>query len=294
LVEYGRRVGVDRGQLADAMEGVLTLERLTGGFIADIERQPRKRTDTGLQGATKFQEACAEAGLERTTAHRLQELAGIDADVYRAAVKQLRPRFVNGDDNFGRAAVLNLCRKQSPPDDVAPLPDGQWRCIVADPPWDLRTGPFWNSVGGNTSLPLPYPTMTLDQIAELTVAGRAAPDAHLYLWTVNRYLPNAYEIARAWGFKPSTLLVWCKTPHGLGPGGAYALTTEYVLLATRGTLTPLRRVDTTWFQWPRRGHSVKPAEFYDLVETVTPGPYLDLFGRREREGWTVWGNEVAA
>ena len=137
---------------------------------------------------------------------------------------------------------------------------------------------------------LTYPTMTVDAIRALDVP--AARDAHLYLWTINAYVEAAYEIARAWGFRPSTLLTWCKAPNGLGLGGTYSLTTEYVLFARRGTLAASQRIDTTWFQWRRGPHSAKPEAFLDLVEQVSPGPYLEMFARRNRLGWDTWGNEA--
>ena len=165
-----------------------------------------------------------------------------------------------------------------------------FRCIVADPPWDVMRGPDYNSNG--PSKPLPYPTMTLAEIEDMPVSGVAAKDAHLYIWTINKYIEQTYAIARAWGFKPSCLLTWAKKPHGIGIGGTYVQTTEHVLFARRGTCKALRRVDSTWWTWPRGRHSAKPEAFQDMVEAVSPGPRLELFARRERPGWTVWGNEV--
>ncbi len=177
-----------------------------------------------------------------------------------------------------------------PVGEMPPLPEGIYRTICADPPWLVARGPEWGSNG--PSRPLTYPTMTVSEIAGLPVRERAAKDAHLYLWTINAYVVEAYEIARAWGFRPSTLLTWCKQPHGFGLGGTYSLTSEHVLFARRGTLTAKKRVDSTWFQWPRAAHSVKPEAFLDLVESVSPGPYLELFARRQRLGWDTWGNEA--
>ena len=79
---------------------------------------------------------------------------------------------------------------------------------------------------------------------------------------------------------------------GLGMGGAYALTTEFVLFARRGSLAAQERADRNWWNWKRGRHSQKPEAFLDLVETVSPGPYLELFARRNRLGWDTWGNEV--
>lgn len=186
---------------------------------------------------------------------------------------------------------LSAGRDEQPRTETPPLPVGVFSTIVADPPWDVKAGPaIWG--GDAPSQALEYPTMDVDAIAALDVRARAADDAHLYLWTINKYVENAYTIARAWGFKPSTLLTWCKPRHGIGLGGTYVLTTEHVLFATRGSLAAQKRIDTSWFEWPRRAHSVKPIEFYELLETVSPGPYLEMFARQPRDGWEVWGNEL--
>jgi len=171
-----------------------------------------------------------------------------------------------------------------------------FRCIVADPPWAVKRGSPQGRPKGvqMASQPLPYPTMTVDEIKAMPVAGVADKAAHLYLWTINRYVEQAYVVARAWGFAPSTLLVWAKTPKGLALGGTYALATEFCLFARRGTLASARREESNWWHWKRGRHSAKPEAFQDMVETVSPGPRLELFARRARPGWTVWGNEVEA
>lgn len=166
--------------------------------------------------------------------------------------------------------------------------------IVADPPWAYDEGwaPFGpTSRGGDqpNRRSLPYASMTFDEIVDLPVGDLAAPNAHLYLWTTNRYLRDAFDVVKAWEFRFSQALVWCKPPMGIGPGGAFSNTTEYVLHARRGSLKPLSRVDSTWWLWSRREHSAKPAAFGDLVEQVSPGPYVELFARAPRLGWDSWG-----
>lgn len=170
--------------------------------------------------------------------------------------------------------------------------------IVADPPWRVHqppalvtTGRGFPKAGPNKALP--YPTMSVAEIMALPVASIASTDAHLYLWTINRFVDQAYNVVRAWGFKPSTLLVWCKPPRGLGAGGAYALTTEFCLFARRGKGAYESRHVSSWFQWPRGKHSEKPDAMLDLIERVSPGPYVELFARRERIGWDSWGDESA-
>lgn len=199
-----------------------------------------------------------------------------------------------------RRALVSLIRQRAglvPP--TPPLPDGIYRCIVADPPWKLDTGPGFGATIESGHDALPYEQMSLEEIRALPVEEHAADDAHLYLWTTNRYVEHAYDIARAWGFKPSVLLVWAKTPRGIGLGDAFRLTTEFILYARRGSLDESCIVETSWFNWPRGRHSEKPDGFYALAEAVSPAPYgaddrLELFARSARPGWTAWGHEAPA
>ena len=180
-----------------------------------------------------------------------------------------------------------------------------FRCIVADPPWHYGK---WGGNSGRTkicqgfkpdtqNLPLPYPHMTVQEIAALPVAGCAADDCDLYLWTTQKYLPDAFSVMQAWGFRYCQALTWCKAPRGLGQGGLFCPTTEFLLLGRKGRMPQgKRRLDSTWWQVKRthNSHSTKPEFFQDMVETVSDGPRLELFARRARPGWTVWGNEVEA
>lgn len=176
--------------------------------------------------------------------------------------------------------------------------------LVVDPPWPQKgAGALVGRMGfgdaTGASKPMPYPTMPIADIAALPVGDLARRDAHLYVWTTSRFMPDTYTLLKAWGFKPSTLLVWAKKPMGGGLGGAFGIATEFVIFARRGQLATSARIGRNWFEWKRpydeRGkprHSAKPPEFFDLVETVSPGPYLELFARNNRPGWDAWGNEV--
>lgn len=170
-----------------------------------------------------------------------------------------------------------------------------YRTIVVDPPWPMPTGgPRAGTRVWNPGVPsaLPYSTMTLEAIVDLPVGLLAEEAAHLYVWTTNAFLEETYGIVRGWGFRPSQILVWAKAPRGLGMGGAFTNTTEFVLFARRGGLQPLARTDTTWWNWKRGEHSRKPDSFLDVVERVSPAPRLEMFARRQRLGWDTWGNEA--
>lgn len=157
--------------------------------------------------------------------------------------------------------------------------------IVADPPW---CSPRF---GGNTRRGHPrkhYTVTTTDDICAMPVADIAAPNAHLWVWGTNAMMEDAYRVVRAWGFSPITVVTWCKQ----GPGVGYYLrnNTEHAIFATRGKpLVPDTKAMASWFVWPRGEHSAKPDAFLDLVEQVSPGPYVELFCRRPRFGWDSWG-----
>ncbi len=168
----------------------------------------------------------------------------------------------------------------------------RYRTIVADPPWAIGDFPANLHVQGAGTTPCPYPTMEVEEIADLPVADLAAKDAHLYIWTTNQFLEQTYFIARAWKFTPIKVLVWVKAPKGRGLGGTFASATEYVLFCRRGSLTALDRVERNWWQWQRGPHSAKPEAFLDIVESVSPAPRLEMFARRNRLGWDTWGNEA--
>jgi len=174
---------------------------------------------------------------------------------------------------------------------IIPFPNKKYQIIYADPPWEVNRGPDWNSNG--PSKPLPYPTMSLEEINTLPVPSIADKNAHLYLWTINKYIKESYQVAESWGFKVSCMLTWCKPKHGIGIGGTFIQTTEHILFCRKGTLTANKRIDTTYFLQPRLAHSVKPAFFRDLIVSVSGDlPRIELFARQKTEGWDVWGNEV--
>lgn len=135
--------------------------------------------------------------------------------------------------------------------------------------------------------------MTVEEIKALPVAKLAAENCDLYLWTTQKYLPDAFGVLEAWGFRYCQTLTWCKTPRGTGQGGLYCPTTEFLLLGRKGKMPVKKRVDTTWWNVKRTmHHSEKPEHFQEVIETVSDGPRLELFARRKRLGWHAWGNEV--
>jgi N6-adenosine-specific RNA methylase IME4 len=140
--------------------------------------------------------------------------------------------------------------------------------------------------------------MDLEAIKSLPVADVAAKNAHLYLWVPNALLPEGMEVMKAWGFRYISNVVWAKRrkdggPDGRGVGFYFRNVTELVLFGVRGSMRTLApaRSQVNMIETRKREHSRKPDEQYDLIESCSPGPYLEMFARHGRPGWTVWGDE---
>ena len=187
-----------------------------------------------------------------------------------------------------------------------------YRTIVIDPPWRYLVGErtereAYQRADGSPSRRVgspvadgQYPTMTHAEIAALPIGDYADDQAHLYLWVTNPRLffdkagngPTPAEMMRGWGFDYTTMLTWQKLgPPGLG--WYFRGNTEHVLFGVKGKLGIASNLrESNHFAAAKGRHSAKPDRFYELVERVSPGPYLELFARRRRYGWDVWGNEA--
>jgi N6-adenosine-specific RNA methylase IME4 len=188
------------------------------------------------------------------------------------------------------------------------LPEGPWTVIAADPPWLYQKDPGAKGDGEGASgiAERAYPTMSNEEIAALPVESLAADVAHLFMWVTN---PGMFGgrfsdlhpagIAKAWGFEYRTMLTWVKTvaggrPDRGGMGWYFRGATEHVLYATRGAAAiPAALREPNVFLAAKGKHSAKPPAFYALVDRVIPeGRRLEMFARKGRPGWTVWGNEA--
>ena len=172
--------------------------------------------------------------------------------------------------------------------------------IYADPPWRFqnRTG----KVAPENKKLNRYETMDLEEIKAMPVAEVAASKSHLYLWVPNALLPEGLEVMKAWGFEYKGNIVWEKVrkdgmPDGRGVGFYFRNVTELLLFGIKGsnnrTLAPARS-QVNLIRTMKREHSRKPDEIIPIIEACSPGPYLELFARGDREGWAMWGNQADA
>jgi len=255
------------------------------------ERSVRSARRVVEEGAPELVEAVQRGRVSVSAAADVAELpqpqqreivARGEREILEAAkqIRQQKADVRRAENEAVRAAAM----------DLAP-PAGKYRCIVIDPPWAVQK--YERDVRPNQVGELDYPTMSHDEIAAFDVAAMAADDGcHLFCWTTQKHLPPTLAIIERWGFTYCLVMVWHK-PGGPQPFGLPQYNCEFVVYARRGGP---QFIDTkafpTCFQAPRREHSRKPDEFYDLIRRVTAGPRIDVFSREPRDGFDQYGAET--
>ena len=243
----------------------------TSGNFRGVNGETRQKVAAyvGVSGRTIEKAAAVVAAAER------------EPDRYGHLVEQM--------DDSGRidGAYVELRRLETWRDRTAvPPPKGLYRTIVCDPPWRFEARAGDELHRGRVA----YDTLSVEEIISKTPRC-ATEDCILWLWTTNAHLHDALHILESWGFSYRGMLTWVKS--ALGTGDWLRGQTEHALLASRGALRLARHgVSTVLITHQRLAHSEKPQEFYQVVEKLCPGPYIDLYARQARPGWAAWGNEI--
>ncbi|MCB0431415.1 MAG: S-adenosylmethionine-binding protein [Flavobacteriales bacterium] len=196
-----------------------------------------------------------------------------------------------------KIAKQNFGENSAAKDFIETVPDLKYGAVLADPPWRFtnRTG----KVAPEHKRLNRYGTMSLDEIKEIPVSLVAGEKSHLYLWVPNALLPDGLEVMKAWGYKYKSNLIWHKIrkdggPDGRGVGFYFRNTTEVILFGVRGSMRTLKpgRSQVNFIATRKQEHSRKPDELYNIIESCSPGPYLELFARNTRSGWQGFGNQA--
>lgn len=159
----------------------------------------------------------------------------------------------------------------------------KYKTILLDPPFETIQRGTYGACNH-------YPLMSVDEIRKMPIGELVDDAAHSWLWVSNSTLRIGFDLLEEWGFTPRSVFTWIKPRMGLGIYLRNA--TEHVLLGTRGKAPVKFRSQINWGIFPVQDHSHKPEEIFDIIERVSPGPYLELFARRRRPGWDVWGDEI--
>jgi len=254
----------------------LRAERRAGELLTGMAKKPNQHGAAPTLGG---------AGINHNQSSRWQRIAALPEPDFEACIAEAH----NEAKELTTAGVLKVAKQTrasvSTPQlhvvgDADAVPD-VFVTVVADPPWQYGNTATRGAAEDH------YATMTIEALCALDVP--AADAAHLYLWTTNGFLREAFTVMESWGFTYKTLLTWVKPQIGMG--NYFRSCTEHVLFGTRGGLPTNDRTLRNHFEAPRGRHSAKPDSFYDLVEKASNGPFLDMFARRRRLGWSTWGNE---
>jgi len=171
-------------------------------------------------------------------------------------------------------------------DDLATLAGQKFGTIYADPPWSYGNQGTRAATGNH------YGTMSVADICAMPIKELAADDAHLHLWTTNAFLRDSFELIDAWGFEYKSCAVWCKPQMGIG--NYVRVSHEFLMIAVRGDCKSFKKKNVmSWFELPRGKHSAKPDYWRQVIEENSPGPRLELFGREQIPGWTIFGNQIS-
>ena len=170
------------------------------------------------------------------------------------------------------------------------LPKGTYEVIVIDPPWRYfdEDGTNYNPDNWQTRGVAPYPTMTIEEISKIKIP--ASDDCVLWLWTTHRHMRYCFKLLDEWGFEEKAILTWCKNKMGIGRW--LRSKSEFCIMAVKGKPTINLTNQTTVLNAINEAHSIKPKEFYEMVDELCIGRKLDYFARKKREGWDVFGDEV--
>lgn len=263
---------------------------------SDVRRGRPKKGSPGEHFPA--QATLCDLGVDRKQSHRAQKIAALskrDRETYiREAVKSGDGPTVGGLLKVAKKRDREKKRMANAPfsgtntvDDIYKLVEVgvKFGTIYADPPWQ------YGNQATRSATDTVYATMSMDELKALPVEALAAPDAHLHLWVTVGFLKEGIALLEAWGFTYKSNFAWVKPQ--LGIGNYWRLSHEHLLLGVRGDATRFGdRSLKSWLESERTRHSAKPEEVRDDIEKASPGPYLELFGRKKIQGWTVWGNEI--
>lgn len=281
---WARKRGMEKAKIRKLQKAQRdTLIRM-GELLAEQEKHPPG--PDRFQTKTDLPPTLAEQGITKTLSHRAQlvaEWARAKADEY-ADMFEAKPE----EDDFTETRIYSKAwewKHEQDGDEPIEIPDGTFACIVIDPPWPYGTK--YHEEGRRAANP--YPELSIEALSEIELP--AAPDSLLWLWTTNAFMHDAYHLLQAWGFEAKSILTWVKDRMGLGSW--LRGQTEHCILAVRGRPKVRLTNQTTALVAPMRQHSRKPEQFYNLIEAICDGPFLEMFSRQARPGWAAQGNELA-
>jgi len=230
-------------------------------------------------------------GISKKQSQNFQIIASLPVNEIEMFIAEAKD---NGKE-FSSSDLIRLANKKTNDEEVdklktdIPMIEGKFKTLVLDPPWPMVK--IEREVRPNQN-GFDYPVMDEDELMAIPVNVLMDTEAHVYLWTTQKFLPMALKMVELWELNYIFVMVWHKS-GGFQPVGLPQYNCEFVVFGKKGNMPFLdTKAFPTCFTAERREHSRKPDEFYELVKRVSPGPLLEMYARESREGWTQWGNEA--
>ncbi len=290
---YSKQAGESLEMQNNCAEIKIRAERRAGELLKETGRKRGETNKKIMFHDGILSPTLRKLGIEPKQSMRWQIIAGIPEKVFEEHVESTRAKAAE----LTTAGVLKLAKRQQrgqqqkkygskryKAQPLSSLPANHYGAVYVDPPW-----PYSNQAT-RAAASNHYPVMSIEQICRLPVKDRAKPKSHLWLWTTNSFLREAFDVIDAWGFQYKSAMVWAKPQMGLG--NYVRVCHEFLLIASTGNLVGRMTNQRSWIEHDRLKHSQKPEVFRQVIEEISPGPYLELFARSKIDGWDSWGNGI--
>lgn len=286
LRAYTKQAGESLEMQNYCAEIKIRAERRAGELIPEQVRRPESgRPKEGFHDEGLF---LKDIDISESQSHRWQAIASVPEEEFEEHIAKTKA----DKKELTSISVYRLAKKEEQKAYFKELEsydrpfDGRYDVVVIDPPWDMQK--IDRDITPEQT-GFDYPTMTEEEISAMDLP--MADDCHFFMWTTHKFLPSALRIIEVWGLKYTCCFTWHKN-GGFQPFGLPQYNNEFIVYARKGNP---KFVDTkdffTCFNADRTGHSEKPDKFYDTIKRVTGGRRIDIFGRREIDGFSSWGNE---
>lgn len=287
---YAKRQKLGEEAISYATAIKIEALRQLGNMLKETERNKGVRSQLAgrnISGSTKLEPpennipTLSDLGIDKKTSSLAQQVADLSDEEIEKVKEGVTLASIIKENR--RAKIKEKARKVNPP-------EGKYRIIYADPPWNYGDKRDGRTTGAEDH----YTTMSINELCNLPVAKITENNAVLFLWVTSPLLEECFEVIKAWGFKYKTSFVWDKIKHNMGHYNS--VRHELLLICTKGSCLPdnIKLYDSVQ-SIEKTEHSKKPEEFRDIIDTIyTYGKRLELFARDKKDirDWVFWGNEV--
>jgi N6-adenosine-specific RNA methylase IME4 len=224
-----------------------------------------------------------EIGVTRKESSTSKNLASVNDQIFEEVINE----FIDNKTPLTKTALLRKFAIVNTEIDIK-IPDGKYRIIYADPPWEYSDRKEYRPDGSAENH---YPVMSIQEICDMQLP-EIEDNAVLFLWVTSPLLEESFKVIKSWGFKYKTSFIWDKVKHNMGHYNS--VRHEFLLIATKGSCLPdEKKLFDSVITEERKEHSVKPEIIYEIIETLYKyGKRIELFARKKRKGWDSFGNQL--